>query len=246
MINQKSNRLLAVLLVSAGLLSACGPSAEQQATESSLVITQAVETVMVALTQTAMMEPSPTLTIPPTAEPLPTNTPTIEIATYTPFPTQAVTQAGPALSSCDLASFVDDLSIPDGTELAPGQAFTKSWRIKNEGTCTWAAEYQMLYYGGEILSAETAYPLTDHEVAPGDTLDISIEMTAPTTEGTYNMYWILRNADGENFGVDAFGGAFYVQIVVSSGAASFTATPTQDTPTEVPTETPVPSDTPVP
>ena len=98
----------------------------------------------------------------------------------------------------------------------------------------------MLYYGGEVMSAETAYALTDHDVAPGETLDISIEMTAPTTTGTFNMFWIMRNTDGENFGVDASGGSIYVRIVVSSGAAAFTATPTLVTTTEVPTEVPQP------
>jgi hypothetical protein len=251
MMKMKTFSLIVLLLISASLLSACGPTAEQQATESSRIITQAVETAIAALTETARSEPSPTFTFTPTLEPLPTSTPTVVIETYTPGPTpQPATQAGPTLSTCDLASFVEDLSIPDGSELAPGQTFTKSWRIKNEGTCTWTPDYQLLYFGGEILSAETAYTLTASDVAPGETLDISIEMTAPTADGTYNMYWIMRNADGENFGVDAFGGAIYVQIVVSGSAEAFTATPTLETPTEVPTEvateTPIPSDTPVP
>ena len=110
--------------------------------------------------------------------------------------------------------------------------------------------YQILYFGGEIMSDNIAYALTSVDVAPGETLDIAIEMTAPSTTGSFTMWWIMRNADGENFGVDAGGGAIYVQITVSNSAASPTETPTveatTEVPTETPTETPVPSDTPTP
>jgi hypothetical protein len=233
-------RIVTIMLVSL-LLTACGSGDQEPTQDPNLVITQAVETAMAAITQTAMAEPSPTFTFTPTLEPSPTFTPTTAQGS-TPLPTQPVPPSGPALSSCDLASFVDDITIPDGTELAPGQTFTKTWRIQNDGTCTWTSAYQVLYYGGEVMSAETAYPLTDTDIAPGDMLDISIEMTAPTAEGSYTMWWIMRNADGENFGVDAFGGAIYVQIVVSSSAVGETATATSESVAETPTETPTPTD----
>jgi hypothetical protein len=233
MLTNKTISILAVILIIAILLSACGSDNQEPTQDPNLVITQAVETAMTALTQTALAEPSPTFTEVPTLEPTPTFTPTVIIQTFTPGPTRTPAPAGPGLSSCDLASFVEDVTIPDGTELAPGQAFTKTWQVKNEGSCTWTADYQILYYGGEIMSAETGYALTSADIAPGETLDISIEMTAPASEGTYNMYWIMRNTDGQNFGVDASGGAIYVQIVVSGAAAS-----TTEVPTETPTATP--------
>lgn len=245
MFNLKTICFLAVILIIAILLSACGSGNAEPTLDPNAAITQAVETAMAALTLTNMAEPSPTFTEVPTLEPSPTFTSTVVIETYTPAPSQPPVQQGPGLSSCDLASFVDDLTIPDGTELAPGQTFTKTWRIKNEGSCTWTEDYQILYFGGEIMSDKTAYALTDTDIEPGDTLDVAIEMTAPDAEGSYTMWWIMRNADGLNFGVDASGGAIYVQIVVSSGASP-TATATVKATTEVPTDTPVPSDTPSP
>ena len=238
MVNKKMINLMAVIIILAFLLAACGSGEQEPTQDPNLIITQAYETARASFTQTAMAEPSPTFTIPPAIEPSPTFTSTVVAQTNTPFPTQPSSPSGPVLSTCDLASFVDDITIPDGTELAPGQTFTKTWRIQNDGTCTWTPDYQLLYYGGEIMSAETAYALTDTEIAPGDTLDISIEMTAPTAEGSYTMWWIMRNANGENFGVDASGGAIYVQIVVSSAAVTETATATSEAPTETPTETP--------
>lgn len=236
MINKKSISILAVIMILALMLSACGSSNQEPTPDPNLIITQAVETAMVALTQTALAEPSPTFTEVPTLAPTATFTPTVLIETYTPGPTQPPVQQGPPLSSCDLAAFVDDITIPDGTKLAPGETFTKTWRVKNNGSCTWTPNYQLLYYGGEVMSAETAYALTDADIAPGENLDISIEMTAPATAGTYYMYWIMRNANGENFGVSEFGDSIYVQIEVSGSAAS-----TTEAPAETATNTPEPT-----
>lgn len=257
---KKRKRLILILalIVATGLFSACGNKGDESLPNAA--ITQAYETAMAALTQTAQAEPSATFTYTPTFEPSATFTAPAPLASNTPFPTQAPPSSGPALSSCDLASFVSDVTIPDGTELAPGQVFTKTWRIRNEGTCTWTDKYQILYFGGEIMSEKTAYALTSVEIAPGNPLDISIEMTAPTTPGSYTMWWIMRNADGLNFGIDQYGGAIYVQISVSSSAASFTATPTStsaatvvatteaptETATETPTDTTTPADTTTP
>src|SRR5512143_3278895 len=47
------------------------------------------------------------------------------------------TQPAAALSSCDWAQFVADVTVPDGTSYAPGTTFTKTWRLKNIGSCTW-------------------------------------------------------------------------------------------------------------
>ena len=51
------------------------------------------------------------------------------------------TQPAAALSTCDMAQFVADVTVPDGTTYAPGAAFTKTWRLKNIGTCTWSTSY---------------------------------------------------------------------------------------------------------
>lgn len=250
--SKKTISLVLIMILLSVIIAACGGGNNEDTQDPNIAITNAVETAMVALTQTAMFEPSPTFTFTPTFEPSPTFTATVVSQTNpTAVPTQSGSQSGVGLSSCDLAAFVEDITIPDGTEMMPGQTFTKVWRISNEGTCTWTSGYQILYYGGEIMSTETAYALTDTDIAPGESLDISIEMTAPSTEGSYTMWWIMRNADGENFGVDASGGAIYVQITVSSTAAGFTATPTATTeatevPTEVPTDTPTPTYTETP
>lgn len=54
------------------------------------------------------------------------------------IPTNVATGVSTATSVCDLAQFVKDVTIPDGTLLSPVQTFYKTWRLKNVGTCTWS------------------------------------------------------------------------------------------------------------
>src|SRR5512143_426233 len=51
-------------------------------------------------------------------------------------------------TSCDWAQFVADVTIPDGTQIQPGATFTKTWRLKNIGYCTWTTAYSMVYDSG--------------------------------------------------------------------------------------------------
>jgi len=54
-------------------------------------------------------------------------------------------------------------------------------------------------------------------VAPGQTVDISVEMTAPATPGKYTGNWKLRNDKGTVFGLGStLDKPFYVQIEVAA------------------------------
>jgi hypothetical protein len=85
-----------------------------------------------------------------------------------------------AASYCDWAQFVADVTIPDGTSFAPGAAFTKTWRLKNIGTCAWNTSYALVYASGEKMGTTTVVNLPS-SVAPGATIDLTVNMTAPTT-----------------------------------------------------------------
>lgn len=128
---------------------------------------------------------------PPTQPPLP--------ATATP-----IGQPPPTVipSGCDKAAFVADATVPDGTIFSPGAAFTKTWRLRNVGSCNWTTSYKLIYYSGEQMSAPTAVNLP-WSVAFNQTVDISVNMVAPTTAGEYRGFWILANASGQFFGIGA-------------------------------------------
>jgi hypothetical protein len=144
--------------------------------------------------------------LPPTVTPLPPLTPT-----QTPF------SIPPTISpaACDKASFVWDVTVPDGTLFSPNAAFTKTWRLKNAGSCTWTPAYSLVFYSGEQMGAPTSVNFP-YGVAPGQTVDITANMVAPTTEGEYRGFWILRNPSGALFGIGKNADSpFWVEIKVS-------------------------------
>ncbi|MFO3797994.1 MAG: NBR1-Ig-like domain-containing protein, partial [Anaerolineales bacterium] len=98
-----------------------------------------------------------------------------------------------AATICDWAQFIADVTIPDGTVMAPGTAFTKTWRLKNIGTCTWGSGYRLAFSSGSQMDAPAEVNLP-YSVAPGQMVDVSVTMTAPSTPGTYRGYWLLKNA----------------------------------------------------
>jgi hypothetical protein len=121
-----------------------------------------------------------------------------------------------AASTCDWAQFVADVTVPDGTNFAPGTAFRKTWRLKNIGTCTWTTSYALVFDSGEKMGAPSAlnFPVN---VAPGQSVDLSVDMTAPSTAGHYYSYWKLRNASGVIFGIGSTANkAFWAEINVTS------------------------------
>jgi hypothetical protein len=231
--------LLAVSAVLMLILSACGGRGDENEEDPNAAITAVVETAMSALTQTAAVTTStPSLT--PT-EALPTNTP-VPSLTPSQTPGNPTTTSSPPgfvqptnqTSSCDIGTFVRDVTVPDGKSFAAGEEFTKTWEIKNNGTCTWNENYLVIFYSGTQLAEDAQYKFTTEDIEPGENVQISIPMTAPTTMGEFTSYWILRNDLGQNFFVD--GSSIYAQIQVGT-VTSATATPTEEVPNADPVVT---------
>ena len=119
----------------------------------------------------------------------------------------------------DAAAFIEDVTIPDDTVLEPGETFTKTWQLSNEGTCTWDSEYALVFFDGDRLEAPDTVPLPA-PVKPGDPADLSVTLAVPeeSEPGTFRGEWKLRNGDGILFGIgEEATKAFWVQIVVEEG-----------------------------
>jgi polar amino acid transport system substrate-binding protein len=116
--------------------------------------------------------------------------------------------AEPTTSAClDGMSYVQDLSyddkgLTDLPDVQPGAAFTKGWRVKNTGTCTWATNYFLVFsYGNNPLAQMGGQPVpVTQEVKPGDTYDFNVNLVAPAEPGQYAGLWNLRNAENMPFG----------------------------------------------
>jgi hypothetical protein len=186
----------------------------------------------------------------PTNSPLPTTTPSLW-ASPTLLPSTSTMQSASysysSANGCYNATYVTDVTIPDGTVLAPGETFTKTWKLQNSGSCSGR---QISYYPSKPARIwMERIQLLMSAVTAGETESLSITLVAPETEGTYTGYWRLSADSG-----DAFGELVFVIIVVSEDAATATpintSTPEEvsatDTPTSTPTATDTPTDTPVP
>lgn len=148
---------------------------------------------------------------PPTLTPLPPLTPTA--TPIIPPPPTVAPQAG-----CDRAAFITDVNVPDGAIMSPGATFSKTWQLKNSGNCTWTRDYKITYYSGELMGAQSSVNMP-YYVYPGNTVDLTVNMVAPASPGSYRGFWILNNTSGTMFGIGSNADkAFWVEINVAGQA----------------------------
>ena len=159
----------------------------------------------------------------------PTNTPQ---PSFTPFPTATKTKLPtqtPTEVPCLKATFITDVTIPDGKDFEPGDSFTKTWRLMNSGSCTWTSGYKIIFDHGDQMGGNAQKQLTASSVAPGQTVDVSINMIAPASEGTYQGYWKLKDPQGEEFGIGSDGDSeIWVKIDVIEPEVSYSYTASFD------------------
>ena len=124
---------------------------------------------------------------------------------------------------CERIRFIDDVTIPDDTVMQPGQTFRKVWRIQNAGSCVWTAGYQLVFTGGDPMGNVYTANLPG-VVAPGETVDVSVDLTAPRAFGEFTGNWKLRSPSGNVFGTaNSANVAIWVKIVVGSNSNMATA-----------------------
>jgi polar amino acid transport system substrate-binding protein len=157
----------------------------------------------------------------------------LEVVQLLPTPTPAATSTPAPPPACIPGmAFVKHMGPESGdattpVDMKPGQSFTKVWRVKNTGTCTWDSNYQVVYGDGNSSLARMGGEPTaiQGQVAPGATYDIQVKLVAPLQSGVYYGFWEMRDADGGAFGERL---PFNVRV------------------TPHPTATPAPTQTPVP
>lgn len=219
--NRVQNACILLLLLLVILAAACAPvsliptaeplesvytaAAQTVAVELTL---EAGQTAVARLTEMAQQQPTPTIwlpTLPPPPPPTSTPPPPAPTSTVTPLPTQP---------TCDTASFVADITVPPNATFSPGERFVKIWRVQNTGDCTWTSQYTLAFSGGEGMGSPllVSLPAT---VNAGQSVDVPIELVAPSTPGFHQGYWKLF--DPNNAPIDIAPGplgALWVQIQV--------------------------------
>jgi hypothetical protein len=206
--SKRTTLLTSLTVILAVSLSACGPSATPAPTaDVNVIYTQAAATIVSGITQTAAAMPTST-PVPPTSTPEPSATPTeAPLAAVT--PTQAA--ANPAASSptpvpvdpatafgCYNAAFMAHVTIPYAPPFDPGKRFTKTWRVKNTGTCDWPRGFKITFVSGDRFGADTTE--INQKVLAGAVTEISLDMTAPSLTGIVSSNWQLATDSGRPFG----------------------------------------------
>jgi hypothetical protein len=228
---------LVALFVMAGIVTLVfafgggGNSAE----DVNAIYTNAAETLVAQQMTMEASQPSETPTVTMTVTPFETATPFATIALSSPQVFASPTlSAGSGAVGCNNSVYISDVTIPDGTVMAPGQAFTKTWKVQNNGTCAWATTYKLTFISGNAMGGVAT--AINAAVSPNQAVDISIAMTAPTTAGDHTGYWKIYNDQNQPFGT-------FLSVVIKVGAATNTGVPASATPvTPSPESTEAPPD----
>lgn len=205
-------RLIALFFLLCLPALACNmPRRTPTPSQADLLFTAAAQTVQAQLTQVSQPLPTmpggtPEFPTPISTFPLPA-TSTLVSVTQTPLPST------PTPLPCVRIKFVRDVTYPDNSEVSPGSTFVKTWRLQNDGSCTWTEAYALVFVGGDAMGAPASQPLPG-QVAPGQTVDVSVSLTAPLDGGTYRGDFKLRNASNALFGLGDANKPFFVQIKV--------------------------------
>lgn len=151
-------------------------------------------------TATSTVQPSPTVRPSPTAAPSP-QPPASREDTAAPRPTVDVSQ-------CVLgALFQADLTVPDGTLVEAGGVFTKTWLIRNTGTCNWADGFELHFLDGDQMAGPSSVLVPP--TSGRDESAVSVRLRAPADPGRYRGTWQICVNRTECFGDEVF-----VEIVV--------------------------------
>jgi len=147
---------------------------------------------------------------------------------------------GGTTANCTIdAALVADVTNPDGTEIAPGAQLTKTWRLKNIGTCAWPDGTKLAYVSGDPLGGPASVDVAS--IGSGTMTDVGVDLVAPTKPGTYQSNWHLQSSSAAQFGPE-----IHVQIVVTGGATATPSAETTATPAPTATSAPTPTPTPTP
>jgi hypothetical protein len=107
----------------------------------------------------------------------------------------------------DSLLFLEDITIPDGSQVNPGNLLDKRWLIKNNGSCNWDEEYRVKLISGADLGVPIEQAL--YPARSGSEVSLRIVFSAPQEPGYYQSAWQAFNPKDV-----PFGDPFYIDILV--------------------------------
>jgi hypothetical protein len=138
---------------------------------------------------------------------LPTSTPQEEIRPTSTSYVLPPPGLAPTPECTDSLYFLNDLTIPDNTIVAPGGSIDKQWLVQNNGTCNWDSRYRLRLINDNPLGAPSEQAL--YPARSGTQATLRILFTAPADAGSYVSEWQAYDPNGI-----PFGDSFFIKIVV--------------------------------
>jgi len=119
----------------------------------------------------------------------------IPITSTAPPETGTQSPLGVTSANCtNAAVLLRDVTVPDNTQVKAGETFTKTWEFQNTGTCSWR-NYTLKFTSGDEIKAP---PVTSMPAAaPNEKVQVSMDLAAPETDGTYTGYFALYSSNGD-------------------------------------------------
>ena len=186
----KAKVLITIGLIFCGLFASCNyPLTSDEEAEPTVELS-GVEILATTVAHTLSAFESqiaePEETREPTATPLATSTPEDE--------NQVQSYSYNTAAAC-YSAYLSSETISDYTVMDPDEDFTKTWTLYNSGTCSWYSGYQLVYVDGYQMSGDSPQYISS-EISPGETVTFSVDLNAPSSEGTYTGEWQLQTSDG--------------------------------------------------
>jgi hypothetical protein len=167
--------------------------------------------------QEALLEPTGGVYRAPTQ--IPTDTPTVGfIQELEGDSTGESSSPSPTPSCINNLWFLADVTIPDGTVVAPGQRLDKRWKVQNNGTCNWGEDYQVKLIAGPGMGVPVQQALIP--ALSGTEVVIRMVFIAPQETGSYRSAWQAYDS------MDVpFGDPFFIDVVVEAAEGESTEAP---------------------
>jgi hypothetical protein len=207
--------ILSILIIGSAAVSACSRATSETNPDDLALVVSRTQTAIAVLNVATHTLESPVSEVTPSATettftPTQTTTPTT-IPTETPTLTLTFT---PQPSDCTNKASFEEETIKDDTSFGANKNFTKTWTLRNTGTCTWTPDYKLVFEEGDSMGAATS-TLIGQTVPPDDTATLSIDLTAPGTSGSYQGDFLLQSPGGQKFGLGSNADkTFWVKIRV--------------------------------
>lgn len=205
---------ISIVVIFSLTLSSCNlpgnptPTSQVDALNTAAARTIQAQQTSIVQTNEAQSQITPTVTLSPSDDNNPIS------GTTTPTPTQT------SQAECYQASLTSE-TIPDGKNFSPGQTFTKTWTLKNSGSCDWDDNFDVVFVSGDAMNAPASLQLTSDIVEPGESVVVTMDLKAPNSAGTHRGEFKVRNANGVLFGLGSKDSTFWVEIDVEGTLYDF-------------------------